>query len=223
MCQTFVLTSDIDRIESRFNVKIDRNTVEIPKNYSVGSQDFSYVITCEKPNFLQSLKFGMTPFYATESLNLINARAEGDKNMKDDPNYTGSKSIFLQKTFQKPMQSQRCIIVADAYYDLKNPKRPYLIYLQNRNRSFAFAGIYDRCEDPMSKEIIESFTIITTTANRMLQSIGVKRMPVILSRSNKLAWIKASNHLSDVLQLLVAYPAEKMNGYPVSEIVNIQG
>jgi hypothetical protein len=34
---------------------------------------------------------------------------------------------------------------------------------------------------------------------------------------------KASNHLSDVLCLLLPYSSEKMNGHPVSEMVNIQG
>lgn len=46
-------------------------------------------------------------------------------------------------------------------------------------------------------------------------------MPVILSRSSEAAWIKLSNHLSDVLRLLVPYPSERMNAYPVSEMVSI--
>jgi len=45
-------------------------------------------------------------------------------------------------------------------------------------------------------------------------------MPVILSRSEEMEWIRVSNHLSDVLGLLNAYPYEKMNAYPVSEMVN---
>src|SRR5674476_1037521 len=49
---------------------------------------------------------------------------------------------------------------------------------------------------------------------------GVKRMPVILSRSEEMEWIRASNHLSNVLGLLNAYPFDRMNAYPVSEKVN---
>ena len=47
-------------------------------------------------------------------------------------------------------------------------------------------------------------------------------MPVILSQSNEAGWTRASNHLSDVLRLLNPYPAEKMNAYPVSELVNVE-
>jgi hypothetical protein len=165
----------------------------------------------------------MTPFFAKEQMNIINARAEGDKNSRNDPGYNGSKSIFLKTAFMKPMQAQRCLVIADAYYEWSDLKKPYLVFLQNRNRPFAFAGIYDRWQNPVSKEIVTSVAIITTVANRLLLSIGVKRMPVILPRVNELEWIKPSNHLCDVLRLLEPCPSESMNCYPVSEMVNIPG
>jgi len=107
-------------------------------------------------------------------------------------------------------------VIADAY-------QPYLVFLPDKNRPFAFAGIYDQWKDPESKEIVTSFAIITTVANSLLQSIGVKRMPVILSRSEETYWVKSSSHLSDALVLLNPYPAENMNAYPVSEMANIPG
>jgi putative SOS response-associated peptidase YedK len=165
----------------------------------------------------------MTPFFAKEQMNIINARAEGDKNSRNDPDYTGSKSIFLKTAFMKPMQAQRCLVIADAYYEWSDKKKPYLVFLQHRNRPFAFAGIYDRWQNPVSKEIVTSFAIITTVANSLLRSIGAKRMPVILARVNELEWIKPSNHLCDVLRLLEPCPSESMNCFPVSEMVNIPG
>lgn len=223
MCKKFILVSDLETIENRFNVRLETNILAIPKMYSISCGDSSYVITSQDPNVLQIFNFGMTPSYSTEPLNLINARAEGDKNLSNDPSYNGSKSIFLKPAFMKPIQSQRCIVIADAYYEWSGQNKPYLVYFQNKNRPFSFAGIYDCWKNPETGEIIYSYAIITTTANNMLQCIGVKRMPVILSRSNELQWIKSSNHLSDVLRLLVPYPSEKMNAYPVSDIVNIQG
>jgi len=178
------------------------------------------VITCEDPHVIQVCKFGMTPYFANKSMNLINARAEGDKNSSNDPGYNGSNAIFLKPAFRKPIQFQRCLVIADAYYEWSHQNKPYLMYLQNKKRPFAFAGLYDQWQNPETKETIFSFTIITTPANPLLQSIGVKRMPVILSRSEEMEWIRASNHLSDVLSLLNAYPYEKMNAYPVSEKVN---
>lgn len=223
MCKKFVLAGSLETIENRFNARLDPNTMEISKLYAVSSGDSSYVITSQEPNVLKVFKFGMTPGFSKEPLNLINARVEGDKNRSDDPNYNGSKSIFLKPVFMKPIQSQRCIVIADAYYEWSDQKKPYLVFLQNKNRPIAFAGIYDQWLNPESSEIVFSFAIITTTANSLLQNLGVKRMPVILSRSDETAWIKASNPLSEVLRLLISYPSEKMNAYPVSDMVNIQG
>jgi len=220
MCKKFVLASNLEKIETRFNVRFDPNTNEISKLYSVCCSDYSYVITSENPNVLQVFKFGMTPSFSKEPKCLINARSEGDKNCSDDPYYNGSKSIFLQMAFKKPIQSQRCLVITDAYYDWSDQNKPYLVFLQNKNRPFAFAGLYDLWKHPESGEIIYSFTIITTTANELLQSIGVKRMPVILSRSNETDWIKSSNPLCEALRVLVAYSYDRMNAYPVSESVN---
>ena len=114
-------------------------------------------------------------------------------------------------------------VIADAYYEWSDRKKPYLVYLQNRNRPFAFAGLYERWQNPITKEIVTSFAIITTVANSLLQPIGVKRMPVILARVNEMEWINPSNHLSYVLRLLEPCPSEYMNCYPVSEMVNIPG
>lgn len=223
MFKKFVLASELQRIETRFNVRFVPNTPEVPKHYALSGGDDTYVITCQDPHLIQIFKFGLTPFYANEAMNLVNARAEGDKNSNNDPNYNGSKAIFLQTAFKKPIQSQRCLVIADAYYEWSDQNKPYLVFLQNKSRPFAFAGIYDSWIDPDSKDIVFSFAIITTVANSLLQSIGVKRMPVILSKSDETHWIKSSNHLSDVLRLLIPCPAEKMNVYPVSEMVNIQG
>jgi len=220
MCEKFVLASDLKRIEARFHASLCPNTAEIPKLYAVSGGDCTYIITSQDPHKIQVFKFGMTPFYADKPLSLINARAEGDKNNSNDPCYTGSNAIFLKTAFRKPIQFQRCLVIADAYYEWDNQKQPYLVFLQKKKRPFAFAGLYDQWINPVTKETVFSFTIITTTANPLLQSLGVKRMPVILSRSEEMDWTIASNHLSDVLGLLNAYPYEKMNAYPVSEKVN---
>lgn len=212
MCKKFVLASDLQWIEPRFNAKLYPNTPEIPKMYAVSEGDETYIITGQNPHLIQVFKFGMTPFFAHESMNLINARAEGDKNSSNDPGYNGSNAIFLKPAFRKPIQFQRCLVIADAYYEWDNQNQPYLVFLQNKKRPFAFAGLYDEWKNPDTKETVFSFTIITTTANPLLQSLGVKRMPVILSRSEEMEWIRASNHLSNVLGLL--------NAYPVSEKVN---
>jgi putative SOS response-associated peptidase YedK len=95
-----------------------------------------------------------------------------------------------------------------------------LVFLQNKERPFGFAGLYDRWKNPESGELTTSFAIITTTANEILQSIGIKRMPVILTKSNEKDWIKSTRHLSEVLGMLNQFPSEQMNAYPISDLVD---
>ncbi|MBK7965533.1 MAG: hypothetical protein IPK10_09720 [Bacteroidetes bacterium] len=52
---------------------------------------------------------------------LINARAEGDHNSDDDPNYRGAKGNHQQTFFRKPIRSQRCLVIAD--YFIEGPKK----------------------------------------------------------------------------------------------------
>lgn len=144
----------------------------------------------------------------------------GFNQCQNDPYYNGANSIFLKAAFKKPIQSQRCLVIADAYYEWSILKKPYLVFLQNKERPFAFAGVYDRWKNPETGQVITSFAIITTTANELLQSIGVKRMPVILTKSNEKDWIKSTRHLSKVLGMLNQFPSEQMNAYPISDLVD---
>jgi len=223
MCRKFVLVSNLDKIEKRFQVRINPNTLPIPESFSVSGGASSYVITSENPHEIQTMKFGMTPFWAKTPMDLINARAEGDKNKNDDPYYCGANSIFLKAAFKKPIQSQRCLIIADAYFEWSALKKPHLVYLQHKERPFAFAGVYDRWKDPGTGKVITGFAIVTTTANELLQSIGIKRMPVILTKSNEKEWIKSTRHLSEVLGMLNQFPVDQMNAYPVSDLVDNPG
>lgn len=218
MCLRYVLVSNHKVIEDRFKATLLPGLAAIPKSYAVALGDSSYVIT--DPNAIQVFRYGLTPHFASEPLNICTARSEGNKNGNDDPNYNGSKAIFLQPEFNKAIFSQRCIVVADAYYEWSDKGIPFLVYLRNKYRPFGFAGIYDTWQNPETKDITTSLAIITTTANEMLHRIGVKRMPVILPLLYETEWLKTSLPLSEILRFLVPFPSQKMNAYPVTALVN---
>ena len=214
----FLLASSLEVIEKRFSAKSFPAVVEIPKSYLIGRSDPSYVIT--DPNSIHVFTYGLTPHFAPEPISIITARAEGTKNKADDPGYSGSKAIFLLPEYKKSIFSQRCIVVADAYYAWSDKNQQYLVYLQYKKRPFGFAGLYDTWQHPETSELTTSFAIITTTANKMLRGIGVKRMPVILPLQYETNWLKSSLHLSEILSFLVPFPSEKMNAYPVNGLVS---
>jgi len=80
--------------------------------------------------------------------------------------------------------TKRCLVLADGFYEWREEggkKYPYYISLTS-NDAFALAGIWDKWLNSRTGEMKETFSIITTRANPLLERIHNtrKRMPVIL-------------------------------------------
>jgi putative SOS response-associated peptidase YedK len=221
MCGRYVLVQKVEVIEKRFNVEAPEG-FDFKPNYNIAPGSYAPVITNENPRQLDLFRFGMTPFWAKKPLLLINARSEGDHNPEDDPGYTGAKGIITKPAFRKPVRSQRCLVIADCFIEgtiKEKLSKPYVVYLKEGERPFAFAGIWDTWANPETGEIIRSFAIITTVANELLQKIPHHRSPVILPRSLEQHWLNNDIPLSDVTGMLRPYPAEFMNAYPVDPAI----
>ena len=221
MCGRYILIQTAEVLERRFEVRVP-DTIKLIPSYNIAPGKFAPVITDNHPNILQLFRFGMTPSWMTKPSLFINARAEGDHNPDNDPNFTGAKGIITKPAFRKAIRSQRCLIPADAF--LEGPEKeklskPYVFYLRDKVRPFAFAGIWDSWKNPVSGEMVNSFAIITTVANDLIRMINHRRSPVILSRSDEKKWLSNTLPLSEVTRLLVPYPAELMNGYPIAPTI----
>ncbi|NVN96882.1 SOS response-associated peptidase [Candidatus Nomurabacteria bacterium] len=216
----FVLGSSIDAIRDYFNVR-----AIVPKDWTppivVSPGDYTLILTQIDPANLMLSSFGLTPSWAKQPMQILHARAEGDKNLGNDPGFRGSKAIFLKPAFQKPLFSQRCIVVADAYIEWSEDDlhAPYLVFLSHQERPIGLAGLYDVWRDLATGDYLHSFSIITVPANSMLRKIGASRMPVILTRGKEVRWLNPANSLSEMLNMLNIFPSKLMNAFPVSEEV----
>jgi len=218
--KNFLLVSNISTIEKQFRIVLNQYTQVLSPSYKIGCQDSSYVLTTENPNELQTMKFGLTPHWSSKQMNILNARVEGDKNKDDDPYFDGAKAIIQSNAFKRPIRTQRCLVVADAFYAVNNQNKPFLVYLEDKVRPFAFAGLYDKWLNSETNKIHCGFSIITTTANELFMQMGVKRMPVILPIGRENDWLKLDYPLYKVMKILDCYPeSEKMNAYPISDFV----
>ena len=221
MCGRYIVVQKIEAIEQRFNVKAPEGLGYEP-SFNVAPGKYAPVITNENPRELKLFRFGLTPFWAKKPMMLINARSEGDHNKENDPAYHGSKGIITKPSFRKPIRSQRCLIIADAFIEgttKEKLSKPYLVYLRNKNRPFAFAGIWDAWKDNGNNELIYSFAIITTVANSLLQKIPHHRSPVILDRRDERTWLDTDAPLTDITSMLKPYAGELMNAYPISTAI----
>ncbi len=221
MCGRYIVVTRIEAIEKRFNVEAEENQ-EFKPNTNISHGEKAPVITNQHPEKLQFFQFGFTPVWANKQTYTINARAEGDYNKEDDPNYTGTKGIVNKPMFRKAIRSQRCLVVADCF--IEGPKKerlnkPYVVYTHDEPRPFTFAGLWDTWTDKTTGEIVKSFAIITTTANKLIQKIGHHRSPVILPREYEQEWLSNDLPLNEVVDMLRPYPAKYMNAYPISPAI----
>ena len=118
------------------------------------------------------------------------------------------------------MRKRRCLVPADGFYEWqKTPegKVPHHIRLID-GAPFTMAGLWDCWKDPEG-HLLYSFTIITTAPNPLVQPIH-NRMPAILPPQHREQWLDIEVPASTAQQLLVAYPEEEMEAYPVSTLVN---
>lgn len=217
MCGRFVQIIDIELFVKRFGVKHPQK-ISIESSFNVAPGDKAYVITNDKPDELQEFQFGLTPSWAQKPMYLINARAEGDLNKDDDPNYKGEMGIKNKPSFRTSIRSKRCLVIANGY--IEGPKteklnKPFHIHKKGQE-AFVFAGIWDTWVNNSTGEVTNSFSIITTVANSVSQQIGHHRSPVILDKKDERKWLDDKLPLEEVLKLLKPFPGEDFIVDPIS-------
>lgn len=200
MCGRFTLT-DPDAIAPHFGVEVD--PVPPPRFNIAPSQPLGVICAdLQASRTYRLMLWGLIPPWAKEksSKRLINARAE---------------TAHEKPSFRAAFKRRRCLIPANGFYEWqsqKQGKQPFYFHLPN-HQLFAFAGLWDTWED------IQTCTILTTTANEILQPIHT-RMPVILDPGQYITWLDPATKMEDLRSLLQPYPADPMQAYPVSQIVN---
>lgn len=153
------------------------------------------------------LRWGLVPFWAKDAAvgnRMINARAE---------------TLAERPAFRNAWKKRRCVVLANGFYEWRladGRKVPYYIAPRD-GRPIAFAGLWERWEkaDPP----LETCTIITTSANRLLRGIH-ERMPVILPPAALPAWLDATRPTADIGALLRPAPEDLLDAREVGRAVN---
>jgi putative SOS response-associated peptidase YedK len=200
MCGRYTVQVDMVEVHRRFKVALDEL---YQKNYNCAPTENLPVITNKSPEKLNYFHWGLIPFWAKDrkiGFKMINARAES----------------LMEKTFKNALEKRRCLVVADGFYEWKTEgktKQPYRIVVKE-SPLFAFAGLWEYNKDLN----ISSFTIISTTANELVEPIH-DRMPVILRPEFEKKWLDTDIDPMEIQDMLQPYPADHMTAYPVSSAV----
>ncbi|MDB5388812.1 MAG: hypothetical protein JWM11_4458 [Planctomycetaceae bacterium] len=157
------------------------------------------------------IQWGLVPPWAKSASvgsQMINARSE---------------TAATKSAFSKAFLKQRCVIPADGFYEweviTQKVKQPWHIYRTN-HEILALAGLWETWHDTEEDTNLETFTILTTSANQFMSEIH-DRMPVMLSQANWMRWLDPGlQDVAELNSLLVPAPEDWLTRDPISARVN---
>lgn len=189
---------------------LDELLASLRANYNVAPGQTLPVVTQDEARHLKLYRWGFIPSWAKDKnigYKMINSRAE---------------TVFEKPMWKGAVLKHRCLIPANGFYEWKGSgkdKRPYYIYPKDQEL-FSFAGITSGWTDRNTGEIIESFSILTTSPNKEMESIH-DRMPVILKPSDEDRWLDPSQNTPEsIADLLVPMKDDSLDMVEVSRDVN---
>ncbi|NIQ01439.1 MAG: hypothetical protein GWM98_14495 [Nitrospinaceae bacterium] len=209
MCGRYSLTKPIKTLKEHFKavaVALDHH----PRFNIAPSQQVPVVIAGKREREIHALRWGLIPSWAKDpkkAAGLINARAE---------------TVHEKPSFRSSFKKRRCLVPADGFYEWQvqnNQKFPQYIR-KTSGGLFAFAGLWSEWDS--GQGILQTFTIITTTANRQLQPIH-DRMPVILPPEHYHTWMAPDTPAETLKTLLTPLAENTLEHYEVSKHVNSPG
>ncbi len=209
MCGRFTNAAALKEFDDRYSL---RPPPEWHERYNIAPSQPLLAIrrTRDEAEELVMMRFGLIPRWAPQpsvAYKMINARAE---------------TLTERIAYRGLIESHRCLILADGFYewaaDSSGRRRP-IRFTVDGGRLFAFAGLWSSWLDPQTDEWIDSAAIVTTAPNPLVARAH-DRMPVILGDQAEDDWLDTGTSVRHALELLVPFPAERMDARPVSEAVN---
>jgi putative SOS response-associated peptidase YedK len=155
------------------------------------------------------LRWGFIPRWAKElpKVQPINARAE---------------TVATSGMFRDAFVRRRCLVPADGFYEWRKldakTKQPMWVHFPD-DRLFAFAGLWERWRPAKDAEPVDTFTVLTTTPNALMEPIH-NRMPVIIPPGGYGRWLDPESDVGVATAMLRPYPDGEMVAVPVSRTVN---
>lgn len=238
MCGRYGRRADKQRIAEWFRTHdtdvfndeyYETNAVQFAPSYNIAPESMQPVVRLDRDTgdrVLALMKWGLVPYWsktARANFSSINARAD---------------KLATSGAWREPWKHRRCLIPANFFYEWeplskdeekKKISKPWAVSLPDE-RLFAFGGIWDRWkgEDEKKNEIgkneigkneivVESFSIITTDPNELLEPFH-NRCPLIIDPADYERWLAPAEPSHLPIDLVRTWPAEDMKAWRVAKL-----
>lgn len=180
MCGRYTLTSQdqlVEELELKLGEPIEASEWWRPRFNIAPTQPAPVVTERDGERVIELLRWGLVPPWAgslSEGAKLINARSEG---------------IATRPAFRDAMKHRRCLVLADGFFEWRGEGKARIpMYIRPvPRRTVTFAGLWERWKRPDGAWVL-TFTILTTAANALVAPLH-DRMPVVVERDARAAWM----------------------------------
>ncbi len=137
------------------------------------------------------------------------------------------ETVFEKPSFKNSIKSKRCLLGVNGFFEwYSHNKKKYPFFIKVKNQEvFSLGCIYESWTDKETGEVKNTFSIITTPANSLLEKIHniKKRMPLIINKDDEAKWIDNRLTTSQIKGLIKPYYEKDMTAYAVSRKLNYAG
>ncbi len=137
-----------------------------------------------------------------------------------------SETLLSSKMFRGAALNRRCLVLASHFYEWrhykpegakKEIKYPYAVEVAEADY-FYMAGIYNTYQNEDTGIVLNSFAIVTTAANELMQVVHnhKNRMPTILPEDLAWKWIMEDLKEPEIKEIATyQLPSEEMTAYTI--------
>jgi putative SOS response-associated peptidase YedK len=141
---------------------------------------------------------------------------------------TRSDKLESSGAWREPWRHRRCLIPANFFFEWepltkeeekKKVSKPWVVSLRD-DRLFAFGGIWDKWKgrgEDRNEIIIESFSIVTTDPNEVLEPFH-NRCPLIIEPKDYERWLAPAESSHLPIDLVRTPPSEVMKAWRVPKL-----
>ncbi len=217
MCFTVNVNLIKEELEKRYGANLIDHEKYRPSYYYHAFGLPSLPVICSgDAGSIKMMQWGLIPKWSRDRksadeirLKTFNARAE---------------TIDSKPSFSSSFKSKRCIIPVSGFYEwqhLANRKIPWYISRSDGD-IMSLAGLWSEWTDTSTGELLNTFSVITTDANRLMAEIhnSKRRMPVMIEKESEPVWLDKDAQGTDLKKLLDPYSERLLHAYTISDLIN---
>jgi putative SOS response-associated peptidase YedK len=203
MCGRYSFAPNPEQLAHLFS-ELELLPEQLEQSFNIAPTQKAPIITNEHPKQIASMAWGLVPHGS--DINKLNGKHINAR----------SETIDQLAIFKDCLKSQRCLVLADSFYEWrklsKHEKQAYRIKHKSGGM-LVFAGLWQRSELNTGQEV-ETFAIITTPPNAEMKAVH-NRMPALLCTTEKQKlWLSQATQ-AQLLPLLQPAPDAFLTLYPI--------